>query len=341
MMQRWTDVSVLTGLCLWLIIPHSLPAQTGRYVSRCFSDIQIQKRIVYGYADPYDRQGDSTLAALTLDFYEPAGDTLSQRPLVMMFFGGAFYFDQPKFKRDVRAWCDSLTHYGYTCATVYYRVGFDPFSQASAIRAGYRGIQDGRAAIRFFKAHADSFRIDPKRIFVGGNSSGAIISLHSAFLQESERPAVTYGYKEGRDSSDLGCVDCSGNDYPPDHQVAGIISLWGGMFRPDFIDPEEYVPTLFIHGSADGVVPIGKGKGISLPWFPEIYGARSITQYLDSLGLPYKFVEFKGRQHSFYHQRPLYAFPNKEWDRVWYLGRTFLAKLMEIPSGATFETASR
>ena len=44
-------------------------------------------------------------------------------------------------------------------------------------RTVYRGIQDVRAAVRYFRANADELGIDPNRIYLIGNSAGAILSL--------------------------------------------------------------------------------------------------------------------------------------------------------------------
>ncbi len=310
------------GILLYFI-PLSY-SQSDRYCKAVFEEITLTEDIVYGYADSYDWWGSYEPEPLIFNFYEPKGDSISQRPLVLMVHGGVFLIGHPKAKKDVIAWCDSLTHQGYVCAAISYRLGFNVLSKASMIRAGYRAIQDVRAAVRYFKEHHEEYRIDTTKIFVGGNSSGSIAAVNAAFMEESERPIETYGVGRGRESCDLECLDCSGNDYPHSSKVAGVISLWGAIWEPDLIDSYERIPTLMVHGTKDRVVPIGSAKPFHLPLFPTLHGSKVMHKQMKEMGIPHYYHPFHNRIHTFYHTRPLFNFPNKQWENVWNLGRDFL-----------------
>ena len=253
---------------LFLFSYSGILAQAERYCSAVFPEIDISEEIVYGHADRYDWWGEYKPSPLVLKLYEPQGDTLTKRPLVLMVHGGVFLIGHPKAKKDILAWCDSLAHQGYVAASVGYRLGFNLLNKASMVRAGYRAIQDVRAAIRFFKAHHAEYGIDTTQIYVGGNSSGTIAVLHAAFMEESERPIETYGVGRGREACDLECLDCSGNSYPHKVDVAGIIALWGALWEPQIIDPEENIPTLLIHGTKDQRSSHKNGTAFPPSFFP-------------------------------------------------------------------------
>ena len=62
---------------------------------------------------------------LCLDIFRPQNDTLKKRPLVMMIYGGAYYFGS---KDDVKitALCRHFASMGYVVASIDHRLGFFP-----------------------------------------------------------------------------------------------------------------------------------------------------------------------------------------------------------------------
>ncbi|NJN77355.1 MAG: alpha/beta hydrolase fold domain-containing protein [Saprospiraceae bacterium] len=132
------------------------------------------------------------------------GDDISSRPLVILFPDGDFIAGN-KEQQEIVNWCKSLTTYGYTCACVNYRQGYDNSIPKEGVnQAIHRAIQDGRAAVRFFMENQEAFRIDTEKIFLGGNKTGAIVALNTAFMDEEELPNFL-------NTSNLNCLDCSGN----------------------------------------------------------------------------------------------------------------------------------
>lgn len=304
-----------------------------RYQDRVFSEIKVTKDIVYGQVDPYEAFERNTLEDIKLDFYEPVGDSLEQRPLVVMCFGGAFLVGT-KEDSDMVAWCDSLAHRGYACASIEYRLGFNPFRSRSSERAVYRAVQDLRAAIRFLQEDPDNqgFNIDPNTIFVGGESAGAITALHTAFLtEEADRPDATYGnFFSSSDRSDLGCMDCSGNDYDQPVNIKGILSMWGALNHPDVIDEDEIIPTLLVHGTLDQTVPNGRGRPFNSPFFPRVYGSKKINQRMDELGIYNEYLPYNGNASHTVYGTPNISFPNDKWDEIYTTSHQFLTKVLDF-----------
>jgi acetyl esterase/lipase len=301
-------------------------AQCGggnRFKKQVFPNITVTKDIIYGNADRYDVFGANNPQPIKLDFYAPAGDTMQRRPLVLLFFGGAFLLGD-KGDADVKAWCDSLAHCGYVAASVNYRLGYNQLSGKSAIRATYRGVQDARAAIRFLKEKYQQYKIDTNRIFIAGESAGAIIGLHTTFLRaETDRPAETYGITG--ENQDLGCMDCSGNTYAHTVEVKGLISLWGAINDVNNITANERTPTLLIHGTDDAIVNINQGPPFSLPNYPDVYGSIPLHARLDALGIYNEFYPYQGQPHLFYGlPTGVVTFPNQYWQPVFTQGKQFL-----------------
>lgn len=313
-----------------------------RYKQRVFENIDITTDLIYGQADPYDALGSSALEDLALDFYEPVGDDLEQRPLVISCYGGAFLFGT-KEDSDVQAWCDSLTRRGYACAAINYRLGLNPTSERSAYRAVYRAVQDLRAAIRYLLEDPDNlgFNVDPDNIFVEGQSAGAITAIHTAFLTTAERPIETFAFALSIDEgSDLGCLDCSGNTFVQPVSIKGILSMWGAVESLDFIDTDENTPMLMVHGDSDPVVPYGTGRPFNSPFFPEVHGSSIMAPWLTGLGIYNEFYPYENdMSHTVYGEPIAMTFPQDSWFDIFEDSQQFLYHLIRfdnpLPSGNT------
>ena len=168
------------------------PCKSPRYQERLFQEKTIYDDITYSSALAYSDNGQSVMKDYKFDFYEPMNDDIEKRPLVLMFCGGNFQKGD-KNNSSIRSWCDSLASYGFACAAVNYRLGYNPSSISSIERAIYRSVQDVRAAVRYFKEFQHTFNIDTSKIYLGGDEAGAVAVLHAAFLtNEQQRAKSTF-----------------------------------------------------------------------------------------------------------------------------------------------------
>jgi hypothetical protein len=81
---------------------------------------------------------------------------------------------------------------GYVAVAADYRLGWNPFAQTQPeralglINAAYRGVQDARTCVRFFKRDVtesgNTYRIDTGKIVMWGQGTGGYISLAAATL---------------------------------------------------------------------------------------------------------------------------------------------------------------
>ena len=194
-------------LLLQCFFAFQISAQS-RYLEEVFPDVNISDDVVYG------RNATALLFTglrptdLTMDVYEPIGDSLQERPLVLVFHDG--FFLPPVFngiivgsKKDssIVEICTQLAKRGFTAAAVSYRQGWNPLAASQVVtavgyvQAIYRGIQDGRTAIRYFKKNyaenGNEYQIDPNRITVWGNGSGGSIALNMVALSHIDDFAMT------------------------------------------------------------------------------------------------------------------------------------------------------
>ncbi|MEL7021372.1 MAG: T9SS type A sorting domain-containing protein [Bacteroidota bacterium] len=344
-----------TYLLLCCLTLSAQDCEGKRYYERVFSEIKVTKNIVYGQVDPFDETGDPSKEDIELDFYEPVGDNLTKRPLVVMVYGGAF-ITGAKEDCDIVAWSDSLAHQGYAVAAIRYRLNFSPAYEDSAVRAVYRALQDMRAAIRFLleDPNNQSFRIDRDLIFCGGQSAGAITCQHTAYLdKESERPPATYGAGgvstgglviHPHDLDDLGCLDCSGNDYVQDFTIKGILAMWGAVYRLNYLEVSQNIPMLMVHGTDDGIVPYCTGRPFGLLTLPEVHGSKVIAADMTAKGIQNELYAYEGDDtHTVYgdpHKgEENVPFPNEHWEDIYNVSQRFLTRIMAfdspIPIGPT------
>ena len=226
--------------------------EDGRYRNFIFSDYTVTANQLYG--SNFDLNGDNV--ELFVDIYEPAGDTQTDRPLIVIAHGGTF-ISGSRTGSDVVPLCQDLSRMGYVVASMSYRLGL-PLSlnlQQPATEAVVRGFHDMKAAIRYFRKdvaeNGNNYNIDPDEIYAAGVSAGGFLTLHIAYMDEEE---------EIPDYLDLtllgltgGLEGDSGNE-GYSSEVSGIINIAGAIKDTAWIHPGDE-PVCSFHGTGDTVVP--------------------------------------------------------------------------------------
>jgi dienelactone hydrolase len=87
--------------------------------------------------------------------------------------------------------------------------------------------------VRWLRANATTYRIDPDRIAMGGASAGAVTSVLAATRSEDPGASGNLGFSS---------------------KIRAAVSVSGGMPTNDSINAGD-APTLFLHGTKDPVVP--------------------------------------------------------------------------------------
>jgi hypothetical protein len=165
--------------------------------------------------------------------------------------------------------------------------------------AAMRGVQDMKAAIRWFRKDAaengNVHNIDTDHIYIAGVSAGGYITLHLAYLdQEAEIPASVTMTNPGLEG---GIEGQSGNEgYSSD--VRAIINMCGAIGDTSWIQPNDE-PALLLHGDNDQTVPFDSDTQYYLGIIPiiDVDGSNSINQKLDQVGVEHCFEIHEGFDH--------------------------------------------
>ena len=258
-----------------------------------------------------------------MDIYEPTGDTLTNRPVIVFIHSGAFFLGHNEAD-DVVALSTASAKRGYVAVSMNYRLGLNILSSYSGERAVYRGVQDASAAVRYLREFHQDYGIDYENIFVWGTSAGSFIGLHLAFTEDDERPESTFG---GGGDPDLGCINCAGNDYAHDSKPKAVISCWGAIGDLDWIDQDNNTPTIMFHGTLDPVVPFNSGYPFTIDIaLPSVYGSNLIHDRLNEMNIENDLYGEEGQLHEYWGtlNGDWFGGPNEYFDQIMMDSYAFL-----------------
>jgi acetyl esterase/lipase len=252
-------------LVLGLLGGCTLPPPPGpsplRYRDAVFSATGVIHDLSYGSAPGSDGQP----VTLKLDLYQPSGDKVSRRPAVVYVHGGGFCCG------DKSAGASFATYFaqrGYVAASINYRLlapegcGGQANPSQTCIDAALAAQHDAQAAVRWLRARATAYRIDPDRIAIAGASAGAVTSLLVDWRKEDPGTSGNPGYSSA---------------------VRAAVSISGGTPTNEFITSDD-APAIFFHGTEDRTVPYS--------W--AIQNAAAMV----GLGIPVFFEPFEGVGHG-------------------------------------------
>lgn len=258
----------------------------------------------------------NTQENMVLDVRIPANtaDTLAKRPVMIWAHGGGFIIGDENHD-DMQGLMDTFAQRGYVTASIRYRQGMNVSVTESAERAVYRGIQDGSAAVRYFKENAAIFKIDTNLIFFGGSSAGAFIAIHLAYLAEANRPTSTYNLNTlNYDANDLGCIRCNNIEkisslspytstsvpaiFGSTPQV--IMPCWGAIIDTNYINsPPDKTWCIMFHGTIDPIVPYNCGYPFTLGiTFPQVCGSNIMNPRLEHQKIVHELYSYPNKGHE-------------------------------------------
>lgn len=313
------------AVCLAFAAQAQLDCSNGRYTQQNF-EFTKTSNITYGSNIGQDGQPET----LTLDVYEPTGDQLAQRPLIIFVHGGTFIAGS-KEDSDVVELCKRFAKLGYVTASINYRLGMDfPPSQTTASASLLRAVEDMKAAVRFFRKDAattNTYRIHPDYIIGGGSSAGALTALHLAYLdQDAEVPAFVDTVGHNR------LEGYSGNPgYSSD--VRAVVNLCGALADSSWLDAGDQ-PVVSVHGDNDNTVPYGTATitvGGVFPILP-VSGSRDVHARAQHVGVISELKTFHGQDHCPYVSNAQYM------DTTYWVVRDFLADVVCLGLSSNEET---
>lgn len=200
-----------------------------------------------------------------LDLYLPANPSTKALPIVIYVHGGAWM-------EGSKEQCPALglLRQGFAVASINYRL-----SQHAVFPAQ---IEDCKAAIRFIRAHAKEWGIDPKNVGVCGTSAGGhLVALLGtaceekqfevgAHLDQSSRPTCVCNFFGVSDLTTIhqqadpkqSVIQHQSPTSPESKLIGGTVTEKPEKARaasPVFYVSKDDVPMLLLHGTKDRLVP--------------------------------------------------------------------------------------
>jgi len=255
----------------------------------------------------YAKAGD---VELRLNMSRPAGD--GPFPVVVFIHGGGWYLGN---RLGYRLEAEEANSLGYAAVTISYRLmTFDESLKETTMADTIfpAQIHDAKAAIRWLRANADAYHLDPDRIGVTGRSAGGHLSLLLGLTDAASDLEGDGGHPESSSR-----VQAVVNVFGPTDikacyetsSVAWIFRLFMGGTPTDraetyeiaspltWVSPDD-PPVLTLHGSEDKAVPMSQ--------------AEMLDKRMKSAGASHTLVVFEGKGHGFGGQ-----YRRKELDAMW------------------------
>jgi acetyl esterase/lipase len=246
----------LAGWCV-IVVCVALAAQAHCAAAPAPEDVIVQRDVQYGKAGQ---------RVLTLDIVRPKQPGATPLPVIVFVHGGGWRAGNKS--QGVGLLTRFAATGNYFCASVGYRLSGEATWPAQ--------IHDCKAAIRFLKANANKYNIDPQKIGVWGISAGGhLVSLLGTTGDVKELEGDC-GWPD--QSSRVTCVVdfCGPTDFTAIAKLdkgdafAAVSALLGGPIDQKAqaakeASPVTYVskddaPILIVHGTADNVVPFSQAE---------------------------------------------------------------------------------
>ena len=306
---------------LILLIGTAFAVDAQRYLSRQFQ-IQRTADVAYG-ANIGILTGAPTVDTLLMDVYTPVGDTETDRPVILIAHTGSFLpqiingqATGSRLDSTVTRTAGALASMGYVVAAYTYRQGWLPTAPEEDVRRGtllqaaYRGIQDTRTCVRYFRKSADSggnpWGINPDKIGVWGIGTGGYLALGAGTLDDWDEITLskfinTQTATPYIDSTCIGnfnattsvppggtCAGCLANHpgYSSDIQVS--VNVGGAMGDESWIDGNDNEPVFMgFHCVNDIFAPYYRGPVIvptTNEFVVNVTGTRRAVELANTLG---------------------------------------------------------
>lgn len=271
---RYLSTLLTATVALLLIVPACEAA-----------DAKMEKKVVYGSGG--DRQ-------LELDIVAPEGE--GPFPAIVFIHGGGW---RGGARQGYHAMCNEAAARGYVAMTVTYRLT-EPDGKGKAKHPFPAAVHDVKCAVRWLRANAEKYHVDPDRIGATGGSAGGHLSLMVGLTDADAKLEGTGGHAD-QSSRVAAVVNYFG---PTDMVLLHQTSPGAAPIVASFLDgdpdaaaenyrassPVTYVskddpPVLSIHGSDDKLVPPSQ--------------AETLDEKLKAAGGQHELLLLAGQGHGF------------------------------------------
>jgi acetyl esterase/lipase len=243
-------------------------------------DVVIEADIAY-------RPGDSK--AWRLDLVRPKEDSDRARAGIVFVHGGGWRNGDKRTGTFLRGAIE-YAQKGYVCITVNYRLtGETPFPAC---------VEDVKCAVRWLRAHAKEYNVDPDRLGGYGNSAGAHLVAMLGLCKPEAKLEGDGPYQDQSSLLQAVCASATPSDlglFPRspqgDSRFKGEAEERTAMIRscsPVTHVSKDAPPFLLIHGAADRTVNVKHGD--------------VLAEALKSAGDDVTYIRIDGAGHGVYNQ---------------------------------------
>lgn len=254
------------------------------------------------------------VTALKMDIYRPMAsvDNSTDRPLILFLHTGNFLpagiNGSPNGNKDdstAIVLCTEWAKRGYVAAAVNYRLGWNPLATNVEVRRGqllnavYRAIHDVKVAVRTMKDSSAIYGIDPNKVTLYGEGTGAYVALAYETLDKNEEMELTKFRAGGAGPSYInrtvvGEIDGSGGQmnlyvYSPSEtstEIASVVTAGGALADTSWLEAGD-APMIAFHCVRDAFAPFNAGT-VVVPTTNEdvvdVQGANLYIQKANALG---------------------------------------------------------
>lgn len=239
------------------------------------NDVPPDVRAVRGLT--YVRYGDRSLQ---LDLYLPrAADRAS--PAIVLVHGGGW---RSGTRRNLAPMAIRLAQRGYAAATVSYRLSPEARYPAA--------IADVRASVRWLRAHALQYRIDPERIAIAGGSAGGQIASLVGVTGSGDGALQAIVNIDGL--SDFTSAAARKHEDDPAKKPSSAGAWFGGTYAEKTALWHEASPIFYVTARTPPVLFIGSGQTrFSV-------GREEMLDRLTDHGVASSVLVLPGTPHSFW-----------------------------------------
>lgn len=260
-----------------------------RYKELVFKNVKLNPDINFG---GYRKNEFGRTFNLVADIYEPQGDTVSLRPVVFLIHGGA-HSDKPFTNRkspDIVALANDLAKRGYVVISPEYRLIQDvisPLEYKTYYKALFHSLFDIQDAMCFFAngvQNGNRFRIDLNRAFMGGVSSGAVITTYSLLLEDlSELEEGNLEYVREVEAYNKRDFDEFLNNKFCGINILGALCLSTTLFDSSLVKKTSNA-WLFSHDKLEKTTSFYEGRLLNSDLMPISYGPGIFAKKLEEKG---------------------------------------------------------
>jgi acetyl esterase/lipase len=298
--------------------PSEKPEGKWEWTPEAPENVEVIKKVIYGKGGGRD---------LGLALFLPKDDE-PLHPGIVFIHGGGWTGGSPAHFSQQAAY---LAGKGYVGACVEYRLSGEAKFPAA--------VEDVKCAVRWMRANAEKYKIDPERIASVGGSAGGHLASILGVMDKADGLEGDGGH--GGYSSKTNAVVAFNGAFSfmvlqehmqniskqrsqpsaPERFIGGTIKELPEKFKQ--ASPMTYVdetdaPHLFLHGTADGLVPIRQSV--------------DMMKALEKVGVRAELYAAEGEGHGFFNKGPQYEKTLKRMEQ--FLNDVFEWGAKEKPTAA-------